>query len=60
MDAQAMLCDIKETLRVIMDNQKMILEEMAQIKSEQKRLLDEIRMNNFALSSIVFGNEIIN
>lgn len=52
--------DLKQTLKVIMDNQKMILEEMAEIREEQKKLLDEIKISNFALGAIAFRNEIIN
>lgn len=54
------LVEIKEMLKVIMDEQQQLMKEVRALKEEQKKLGEEVRLNNIVLSNIHARNEILN
>jgi len=52
--------EIKAMLKIIIDDNKKILESLRQIKEEQKKLHEEIRIQNIVLNSLPIRTEIIN
>ncbi|HPU41743.1 MAG TPA: hypothetical protein PKY26_04975 [Acetivibrio clariflavus] len=47
-------------LKIIIDDNKKILESLREIKEEQKKLHEEIRIQNIVLNSLPIRTEIIN
>jgi len=52
--------EIKAMLKIIIDDNKKILESLREIKEEQKKLHEEIRIQNIVLNSLPIRTEIIN
>ncbi|AEV68848.1 hypothetical protein [Acetivibrio clariflavus] len=52
--------EIKTMLKIIIDDNKKILESLREIKEEQKKLHEEIRIQNIVLNSLPIRTEIIN
>ena len=52
--------EIKAMLKILIDDNKKILESLRQIKEEQKKLHEEIRIQNIVLNSLPIRTEIIN
>ncbi|RCX12965.1 hypothetical protein DFR58_11922 [Anaerobacterium chartisolvens] len=58
--ADETLNEIRDMLKILMDGQKQILEGINEIKSDQKKIQDEIKLSNFVLNSITLRNEMVN
>ncbi len=58
--ADEALNEIRDMLKILMDGQKQILEGINEIKSDQKKIQDEIKLSNFVLNSITLRNEMVN
>ncbi len=54
------LNELKQFVKVITDNQKQLMSELNILRQQQKKLLEEVKINNIVLHSIAPGNEIIN
>ena len=54
------LNELKQFVKVISDNQKQLMSELNILRQQQKKLLEEVKINNIVLHSIAPGNEIIN
>ena len=54
------LKEIREILKGLSDEQKNLVEEIRVLKVEQKKIHDDIKLNNFVLNNINFRNEIVN
>ncbi|MCR4437062.1 MAG: hypothetical protein QHH06_02185 [Clostridiales bacterium] len=55
-----LMLEIRDMLKVISKGQEQILENLHQLKEEQKKLQEEIRINNFVLNNIALRNEMLN
>ena len=54
------LNEIREILKELAEGQNELLSVVIEMREEQKKLLDEIRINNAGIISIPFRSEIIN
>jgi hypothetical protein len=54
------LNEILEVLKVLADGQEQLLSSVKELREEQKKLYNEIRLNNMVISSFPVRNEIIN
>ncbi len=54
------LNEIREILKELVEGQNELLSVVIEIREEQKKLLDEMRINNAGIISIPFRSEIIN
>jgi hypothetical protein len=54
------LCEIRDLLKVISNEQKQVLEEIKEMKTDQKRIHEELKFNNFVLNNIGIRSEIVN
>lgn len=52
--------EIKAMLKILIDDNKKILGSLSEIKEEQKKLHEEIRIQNIVLNSLPIRTEIIN
>ncbi len=52
--------EIKAMLKILIDDNKKLLESLREIKEEQKKLHEEIRIQNIVLNSLPIRTEIIN
>ena len=52
--------EIHEMLKIVIDSQKQIIESVNEIRTEQKKIYEEIRLSNFVLNNITMRNEILN
>ena len=52
--------EIKEMLKLVLDDNKRIIEYLNELKEEQKRIQEEIRIQNIVLNSLPIRTEIIN
>lgn len=59
-DYGGLLKEIKELLKGITDEQRNIVDEINVLKAEQKKIHEDIKLNNFVLNNITFRNEIVN
>lgn len=55
-----MFADIKEMLRLILENQQDIRENLKEIKEEQKKLEQEIRLSSMVLNNMVPRSDVVN
>lgn len=55
-----LLVEIRDLLRVLTEDQQKLVRDIRELKSENKKLRDEIRMSNFVLNNIAARSEIIN
>jgi hypothetical protein len=55
-----LLNEIRDLLKVLTDEQRNIIEEIRVLKAEQKKIQEDIKLNNFVLNNINFRNEIVN
>ena len=55
-----LLAEIRDLLRVLTEEQQKLIADVRDLKSENKKLRDEIRLSNFVLNNIAARNEIIN
>ncbi len=54
------LNEIREILKELVEGQNELLSVVIEMREEQKKLLDEMRINNAGIISIPFRSEIIN
>jgi hypothetical protein len=54
------LVEIHEMLKMLVDGQKQLIESINELKAEQKKMHEEIKLNNFVLNNITLRNEILN
>ena len=54
------LLEIRSMLKIMMEEQKQMLENILELKSEQKKIQEEVKLNNFVLNNINLRNEILN
>lgn len=59
-DNSSMIIEIRAALKLIEERQQLLLTEIQELKKEQKKLFEEIRISNFVLNNISIRNEIIN
>ncbi|NLL06571.1 MAG: hypothetical protein GX270_12480 [Clostridiaceae bacterium] len=52
--------EIKAMLKILIDDNKKLLASLQEIKEEQKKLHEEIRIQNIVLNSLPIRTEIIN
>lgn len=52
--------EIKEMLKLVLDDNKRIIECLNELKEEQKKIQEEIRIQNIVLNSLPIRTEIIN
>lgn len=56
----SILMEIRDMLKVLTEEQDKLMKSMKELKDEQKRLFDEIRINNFVINNIIPRSETIN
>lgn len=56
----SMLMEIREMLKRVSERQIQLMEEVSQLKEDQKKLLEEIKISNFVLNNITVRSEILN
>jgi hypothetical protein len=54
------LGEIREMLKLVADRQEKLMKSVEYLMEEQKKLHEEIKLNNFVLNSISVRSEIIN
>lgn len=59
-DYNDLLREIREMLKMISDGQDRIIQDINDLKEEQKKLKEEIRISNFVLNNMGIRNEILN
>jgi len=52
--------EIKEMLKILINDNKKILADLREIREEQKKLHEEIRTQNIVLNSLPIRSEILN
>ncbi|WP_010247491.1 hypothetical protein [Acetivibrio cellulolyticus] len=52
--------EIKGMIKLLLDDSKKILESLNELKEEQKKLQEEIKIQNIVLNSLPIRTEIIN
>lgn len=52
--------DLKDMLKMLLDDNKKILECLNELKEDQKKLHEEIKFQNIVLNSLPIRSEIIN
>ena len=56
----ALLVEIRDLLKIMAEDQQKLVKDIRELKNENKKLRDEIRLSNFVLNNITARNEIIN
>lgn len=56
----ALLVEIRDLLKLMTEDQQKLIDDVRELKNENKKLRDEIRMSNFVLNNIAARSEIIN
>ena len=56
----ALLIEIRDLLKIMAEDQQKLVKDIRELKNENKKLRDEIRLSNFVLNNITARNEIIN
>lgn len=56
----ALLIEIRDLLKIMAEDQQKLVKDIRELKNENKKLRDEIRLSNFVLNNIAARNEIIN
>ena len=56
----ALLVEIRDLLKIMTEDQQKLVKDIRELKNENKKLRDEIRLSNFVLNNIAARNEIIN
>jgi hypothetical protein len=55
-----LLLEIRDLLKVLTEEQKQLATEIRELKTEQKKIHEDIKLNNFVLNNINLRNEIMN
>lgn len=56
----SVLMEIRDLLKTVASAQEELMKELNMLKEEQKKLQEEVRLNNFVLNGITLRNEIVN
>ncbi len=59
-DTGKVLLEIRDMMKLLMEEQRQLIEDMRELKVEQKKMHDEMRISNFVLNNINLRNEILN
>lgn len=59
-DTHEVLLEIREMLKVLVNEQQQLMKDIKDLKEEQRKLKEEVRLSNFVLNNISFKSEIIN
>lgn len=59
-DLSLVLLEIHEMLKVLISEQEKLVKSVSELKNEQKKLQDEVKVKNFVLNNINTRSEIIN
>lgn len=59
-DGRESLVEIREMLKLLVQDSKKMLESLNEIREEQKKLQEEIKIQNIVLNSLPIRTEIIN
>jgi hypothetical protein len=59
-DGRESLVEIREMLKLLVQDSKKMLESLNEIRDEQKKLQEEIKIQNIVLNSLPIRTEIIN
>ena len=59
-DNNALLIELHDMLKVMSEEQQKLVRDIRELKDEQKKLKEEVRLSNFVLNNITARNEIIN
>jgi hypothetical protein len=54
------LLEIHEMLKLLVDENRQLVEDIRELKDEQKKIHEEIKMSNIVLHNIGIRNEIVN
>lgn len=57
---EALLIEIRDMLKMLVDGQKKLEKDIMDLKEEQKKLKEEVRLSNFVLNNINTRTEIVN
>lgn len=56
----SLLQEVRDTLKVLEERQKSLLKDINELKDNQRKLEEEVRLSNFVLNSFSFRSEFIN
>lgn len=56
----SLLQEVRDTLKVLEERQKSLLKGINELKDNQRKLEEEVRLSNFVLNSFSFRSEFIN
>ncbi|MEN8905872.1 MAG: hypothetical protein ABF289_07940 [Clostridiales bacterium] len=59
-ELKSVLVEIREMLQVLSDRQEYIMKNIDELKEQNKKLSEEVKINSFVLNNITPRNEIIN
>lgn len=59
-DNDALLLEIRDLLKLVGEEQQKLVNEIRELKDEQRKLKEEVRLSNFVLNNITSRNEIVN
>jgi DNA gyrase/topoisomerase IV subunit A len=59
-ELKSILVEIREMLKVLSDRQEYIMKNIDELKEQNKKLSEEVKINSFVLNNITPRNEIIN
>jgi len=59
-DLNSALVSMQDMLKLLVDNQQQLLKEIRELKQEQRKLEEVIRLNNFVLNNLTVRREIMN
>lgn len=59
-DMKLILTEVREMLKVVSERQDFIMRNLDDLKEQNKKLRDEVRVNNFVLNNIAPRKEIVN
>lgn len=60
MEDGALLAEILDLLKVVVDGQKRLEQSIIELKEENKKLKEEIKLSNFVLNNISIRTETVN
>lgn len=59
-EADSILIEIRDMLKLLMEEQEKLAKDMYELKEEQRKLKEEVKLSNFVLHNIGIRNEIMN
>ena len=56
----AALAEIRDMIKILTEKQDLLVQEINQLKEDQRKLMEEVRISNFVLNNITMRSEILN